>query len=397
VGTKDLFSSDSSPLPPNCLSTVTLQQISIFSGLSHEQILRIERLGERVTLTAGEYLVREGDRSLDVYLILSGRAEVSKGVGQMRVTVLGAGAIVGEIALIERGARSASVRAIERLDVLALRESRFIDRPELSDIYPALMRNVSRELCERVREQNDVTVKSLAARVSMARFIVNFLMLSSLYTISLGVLLRLKQPFASPTFITLGLLVVFVAALFRFMRKSGHPLSTYGLTLNGWQRSLKESLIATAGFMLLTLLVKWVIVRTVPAMAGKPLIDPVGSFTDYALPFSWSSWFLYVALYTLFCPIQEFVARGGIQSALQQFLSGPTDHPSTASKWMANLIANCAFVAVHMHISISFALLAFIPGVLWGWLYSRQPTLVGISISHAVIGVWAGFVVNVHA
>jgi membrane protease YdiL (CAAX protease family) len=63
---------------------------------------------------------------------------------------------------------------------------------------------------------------------------------------------------------------------------------------------------------------------------------------------------------------------------------------------MANLIANCVFAAVHTHVSVSFALMAFVPGVLWGWLYSRHPTVVGIAISHIVVGVWCGFVLNLH-
>ena len=375
---------------------ISLQQLSIFSGLSDAQILRLEQLAEPLSIPAGRFLMREGERSLDVFIILSGRAQLTKGADGLRIGVLGPGAIIGEIALIERTPRSASVQAIDELKLLALRESRFIDRPELADIYPLVMLNVSRTLCERVRKQSDTTVKSLATQVSMARFLVNFLLISSLYTLGLGILLRLKQPFASPTFLSLGSLVIFLAVLIRFMRKSGQPMSAYGLTLVGWRRSLRESLIASAAFMLFAVGVKLVVVRVFPSMAGKPLIDIEGSFTDYAVPFSWASWWLYVTLYSLFSPIQEFVVRGGIQSALQQFLSAGSDHPTTAHRWMANLIANCAFAAVHTHISISFALMAFFPGVLWGWLYARQPTILGIALSHILIGVWSGFILNLH-
>lgn len=373
-----------------------LQQLGLFSGLSEPQILRLEAIAESVSVPAGTFLTREGERSLDFFIIVSGRAQVTKGGGKLRVSVLGPGSIIGEIALIERGARSASVQALEELRVLVLRESRFIDRPELADIYPVLMRNVSRELCERVRTQSDHTVKSLSAQVSMARFLVNFLLISSLYTLFLGIFLRLKQPFASPTFITIGALVVFLTVIIRFMRKSGQPMSAYGLTLRDWRPALRESLIASALGMAFTLGLKWVIVHTVPSMADKPLLDISGSFTDYGVPFSWDSWWVYVALYTLFSPVQEFVTRGGVQGALQEFLSAGAERPTAANRWLANLIANCVFAALHSHISISFALMAFFPGMLWGWLYSRQPTLLGVSVSHIIIGVWGGFILNLH-
>lgn len=375
---------------------ISFKQLPLFSGLGESQISRLEQLGETLSLSAGSYVLREGEQSLDVFIILSGRAQVTKGAANLRIGTLGPGAIIGEIALIERSARSASVQAIDDLQLFVLRESRFIDRPELADIYPIVMRNVSRELCERVRKQSDTTVKSLGLQVSMARFLVNFLLVSSLYTLGIGVLLRLDHPFAGTTFLSLGLLVVFMGVVIRFMFKSGQPMSAYGLTLKNWRPALRESLIASAIFMAFAVIVKLVVVRTFPSMEGKPLIDCEGSFTDYNAAFSWSSWWLYVTLYSLFSPVQEFVVRGGIQGALQQFLSAGSESPTTAHRWMANLIANCAFAAVHTHVSISFALMAFAPGVLWGWLYSRQPTILGIAISHILIGVWSGFVLNLH-
>ncbi len=299
-----------SAFPQSCSHlAISFKQLPLFSGLSDAQVSRLEQLGETVSLSAGGYVMREGEQSLDVFIILSGRAQVTKGAGNLRIGTLGPGAIIGEIALIERAARSASVQAIDDLQLFVLRESRFIDRPELADIYPILMRNVSRELCERVRKQSDTTVKSLVTQVSMARFIVNFLLMSSLYTLGLGILLRLKQPFASPTFLSLGSLVVFLAVLIRFMRKSGQPMSAYGLTLVGWRRSLRESLIASAAFMVFAVGVKLFVVYAFPSMAGKPLIDIEGSFTDYAVPFAWSSWWLYVVLYSLFSPVQASRAR----------------------------------------------------------------------------------------
>lgn len=37
---------------------------------------------------------------------------------------------------------------------------------------------------------------------------------------------------------------------------------------------------------------------------------------------------------------------------------------------------------------MTLTVLSFIGGILWGWLYGRRPTLVGVTISHVIIGVW---------
>jgi membrane protease YdiL (CAAX protease family) len=85
---------------------------------------------------------------------------------------------------------------------------------------------------------------------------------------------------------------------------------------------------------------------------------------------------------------QEFTARGALQSPLQRFLVGPH------SRALAIVIANALFTASHLYLSATFAVIAMIPGFLWGWLYARHGTLVAPIVSHALIGWWALFVLG---
>ncbi|MFO0564646.1 MAG: cyclic nucleotide-binding domain-containing protein [Polyangiaceae bacterium] len=377
--------------------------IPLFHGLRPDQLDRLKKSGEKVSLGAGEYLIREGDDSLDVFIITKGQVEIVKGAEEHRVASLGPGEIVGEIALLEKGRRSASVKTLEPTEALALRSQRLVESDELRDVQSQLFRNIAVELCERVRDQNVVTVRTLEARLAenharlaMAMFLVNFIMLASLYTLTLGALLGMSHLFGGTTPITLVLLVVFVGVLTRFAVKSGYPLSSYGLTWSGWQRSLREALLLSAGGAVLVVLLKAGFVATIPSLAHRSVFDVHGSITDYGAAFSWKTWFGYVGLYALFCPVQELIARGFIQSALQRFLAGPFEAPNARQSFTANLIANLAFVAVHSHISLGFAFLTFVPGLAWGWLYRRHGTLVGVSVSHILLGVLAGFVLNLH-
>jgi hypothetical protein len=42
-------------------------------------------------------------------------------------------------------------------------------------------------------------------------------------------------------------------------------------------------------------------------------------------------------------------------------------------------------------------LLVFVPGLFWGWLYLRHQTLVGVSVSHLLIGLWVTGVLDLAA
>ena len=137
-----------------------------------------------------------------------------------------------------------------------------------------------------------------------------------------------------------------------------------------------------------TTVLKIVLVRTVPSLRGVPvfwlggLLDPTASSSD-----AWFAFAMSLA-YVSMVPLQEFIARGALQSPLQRFLVGP--HATN----LAIVIANSIFSAAHLYLSTPFALIALVPGLLWGWLYARHGTLVAPIVSHALIGWWTLFVLG---
>jgi len=92
--------------------------------------------------------------------------------------------------------------------------------------------------------------------------------------------------------------------------------------------------------------------------------------------------------YALFVPVQEMVARSGIQSSLMMFLR--SRRKVALSIFMSTLL----FSSTHLHTGYAFALSSFPVGLFWGWLYARRPTLIGVIFSHLLIGIWAVFVVS---
>ncbi|MSP49992.1 MAG: cyclic nucleotide-binding domain-containing protein [Alphaproteobacteria bacterium] len=90
------------------------------------------------TFVAGETLLREGDPGGVAYMVEHGRVEVSKAVGGRKVVlnILGPGAIVGEMALIDKAPRMATVTALDKTVALVI-DRRVFDKI-LADAPPVL-------------------------------------------------------------------------------------------------------------------------------------------------------------------------------------------------------------------------------------------------------------------
>jgi CRP-like cAMP-binding protein len=90
-----------------------LRRVPLFADLNRREVEKIARLFKERRFSAGETVVREGSGGAAFFLIDSGEAAVSVG-GKERGT-LEPGDYFGEIALIDEGARTASITATSDL------------------------------------------------------------------------------------------------------------------------------------------------------------------------------------------------------------------------------------------------------------------------------------------
>ncbi len=98
-----------------------------------------------------------------------------------------------------------------------------------------------------------------------------------------------------------------------------------------------------------------------------------------------------MTVYSIFSPIQEIATRCALQTTFFLFLPGG----EITRKWNSIILSNLIFSAVHSHMDLTFAIVAFVPGLFWGWLFHKQRSLVGVSVSHIVLGVWVLFIIGV--
>ena len=93
----------------------TLRGVTLFSHLSQRQRSRLARFATTRSYKQGSTIVRQGDTSMSLYVILSGAVRVNResegGGGSVEVEQLGPGGAFGEMGLIEDLPRAATVVA----------------------------------------------------------------------------------------------------------------------------------------------------------------------------------------------------------------------------------------------------------------------------------------------
>lgn len=198
----------------------------------------------------------------------------------------------------------------------------------------------------------------------------------SCYNLFLEILVRLDDT-SSDTVYATWIVIVFFLTLFAIMiRKTGYPLSVFGFTTRNWLKYCTESILFSIVFCIL-LLLKWYLITYTPVFGGVSLFEnSSGQNTGSLL-------LIPTLLYLLLVPIQVFIAQGAIQSPLLEFL------PTKNRNFLSVLVTTLLFSAVHVELSLVFALAVAVPSICWAIMYLRHRMLISIAISHAIIGFWA--------
>ncbi len=133
--------------------------------------------GERtVTLEAGETLFERGDAGDGCYWLRSGvlKVCVASTKGEQRIlAILGPGAIVGEMAMIDGLPRSASVAAVRACELTFVSRAAFLD---ILRQHPELYADIVKTLATRLRHSDEDMAASsfLTVRARVARALMQF-------------------------------------------------------------------------------------------------------------------------------------------------------------------------------------------------------------------------------
>lgn len=124
-----------------------LSEVPLFSGCSKKELELISKHSEHIKVPAGKALTTEGKIEYEFFMIVDGKAKVVKGGKQ--VNTLGPGDFFGELALLDRSPRNATVTADTELDVILLGQREF---SALLDTVPTLAHKMLTGLARRIHQ-----------------------------------------------------------------------------------------------------------------------------------------------------------------------------------------------------------------------------------------------------
>lgn len=100
------------------MDAARLKRIPVFADLDDDSLGAIAALAAEVSVPADKELVREGDYSYDLLAVEEGNASVERNGEQL--DTIGPGDIVGEMGVIERAQRNATVVSTSPMRLITL-------------------------------------------------------------------------------------------------------------------------------------------------------------------------------------------------------------------------------------------------------------------------------------
>jgi CRP-like cAMP-binding protein len=131
-----------------------LARVPLFSACSKKELQLIAKRAEHVDVPAGKVLVREGAAGAEFFVILDGTAEVSRHGSQ--VATLGPGAFFGDLALLDRAPRNATITATTPMELMVLGQREFA---AMIDDVPGFAHKLLTGLAHRLREYDAKSVQ----------------------------------------------------------------------------------------------------------------------------------------------------------------------------------------------------------------------------------------------
>lgn len=163
---------DHTGMTPASASFGALSDFPIFAAMQADSIAALSALVRRRCWTAGAMIFQRGDAGDHLLAIRRGRVRLSLSSPQGREVVLravGAGEILGEMALIDGLPRSADAHALQDTDCLVLSRSAYC---AVAERHPDVSLAMAQYLCSLLRSTNyqleSIAIYDLQAR--LARF-----------------------------------------------------------------------------------------------------------------------------------------------------------------------------------------------------------------------------------
>jgi CRP/FNR family transcriptional regulator, cyclic AMP receptor protein len=124
-----------------------LANVPLFAACSKKELALIAKATDVASVPDGHALTTQDETSREAFVITAGKATVRR--NNRKVAELGPGSVIGELGLLDRGPRTATVVADGPLEVLVIGPREF---SALLDDVPAINHKLLKSLAAMVRE-----------------------------------------------------------------------------------------------------------------------------------------------------------------------------------------------------------------------------------------------------
>jgi CRP-like cAMP-binding protein len=148
------------------ISIEELRGFERFAPYSNEELTLLITFCELVTAAKGDLIIKKGDLSDSMFLVLSGQVRARLRVGGVDTSLgtMEPGELFGEVAMLSQTARSADVVAEKSTRLLRLSAERFQEMiANHSQLAARLLFNIARLLATRMSQRNQELQKDLAS------------------------------------------------------------------------------------------------------------------------------------------------------------------------------------------------------------------------------------------
>lgn len=152
------------------LNPLVLKSIPLFSSFSDAQLSSLLSYAQHKKYPRGTYIVRAGEDTDALYIILSGKVKVlipNEDGREIILTAMGPNEFFGEMGMLDDQPRSASVEAVEPCEMLRISKAGFMDTlRDNFDVAMLIIRNLVRHLREADRKIESLALVDVSGRVA---------------------------------------------------------------------------------------------------------------------------------------------------------------------------------------------------------------------------------------
>ena len=135
-----------------------LKGVDMFEGLTEQELRRVGAICREAKYAKGQVVTSQGEEGDEMFIVRDGLVEVTvgeAGEGPRTVVNLGTGQVVGEMALVDRGPRSATVRCVTDAMLNVIERDAFEELCQSSaQIGMVVYRNLAADLSFKLRHRH---------------------------------------------------------------------------------------------------------------------------------------------------------------------------------------------------------------------------------------------------